>query len=88
MREAAPWLLAHDPRTRYLVAHELAHTLFYRWEARTAVRTCVQSEAEERFCDIFASTLLDLDKDGIWSETSGPSGRTANAEDGLVHEPP
>jgi len=46
-------------RRRFLVAHELAHSLFYeRSEGQRPARATPLNEAEERFCDEFARWLL------------------------------
>lgn len=45
-------------RTRFIVAHELAHTLFY-WEGRKGPERLVHDSTEqEQFCDALASALL------------------------------
>jgi hypothetical protein len=45
-------------RTRFIVAHELAHTLFY-WEGRNGPERLVHDSTEqEQFCDALASALL------------------------------
>lgn len=45
-------------RTRFIIAHELAHTLFY-WEGRNGPERLVHdSDEQEQFCDALASTLL------------------------------
>lgn len=46
-------------RARFLVAHELAHTLFYRRSTSVPQRSLDRgSTAEEEFCDEFARVLL------------------------------
>jgi hypothetical protein len=46
-------------RTRFLVAHELAHTLFYRRDGEMPRRAAPGGTvAEEEFCDAFARHLL------------------------------
>jgi hypothetical protein len=45
-------------RMRFVIAHELAHTLFY-WRGRGAPeRIAKDSESQELFCDALASALL------------------------------
>lgn len=45
-------------RMRFVIAHELAHTLFY-WRARGAPeRVAKDSKNQEEFCDALASALL------------------------------
>jgi hypothetical protein len=44
-------------RLRFVLAHELAHTLFYR-PGRPPTRASAPNDAEERFCDAFATFLL------------------------------
>lgn len=45
-------------RTRFIVAHELAHTLFY-WDGRNGPERFVHDSPEqEQFCDALASALL------------------------------
>ena len=52
---------ASDMRSAsFRVAHEIAHTTFYRWDERIPVRTRSASRAEEMFCDSFAVALIDL----------------------------
>jgi hypothetical protein len=57
------------PRQRYLVAHELAHTLFYDKSQRPPVRIEPPGSHEERFCDAFAEKLLGLRP---WPMLTGP----------------
>jgi hypothetical protein len=45
-------------RLRFRVAHEVAHSFFYERSSRGAQRRRGGSDAEERFCDRFASALL------------------------------
>lgn len=45
-------------RLRFTVMHEIAHSLFYRREARPPERLVKGSEEQERFCDELASALL------------------------------
>lgn len=46
-------------RLRFRVAHEMAHSFFYRRESgRAPRRTDAPSQHEERFCDEFAAALL------------------------------
>jgi hypothetical protein len=60
------WEDAPDPtraavarrRLRFLAAHELAHTCFYRRDAPVPRRMMGGSPAEESFCDRFAAALL------------------------------
>ena len=62
--------LARDQQIRFLVAHELGHTLFYQ-QSNRPVRPSMPSADEERFCDLFAERLLGLAADGLWSATEG-----------------
>ena len=41
----------------FRIAHEIAHSRFYRWDSKIPSRTRSASAEEERFCDVFASTL-------------------------------
>lgn len=45
-------------RLRFRVAHEIGHSFFYDRRYRPARRLLSGSEAEEAFCDAFASALL------------------------------
>jgi hypothetical protein len=45
-------------RLRFRVAHEVAHSFFYRRTGDVARRQRRSSPGEERFCDLFASALL------------------------------
>lgn len=45
-------------RVRFRIAHEIGHSFFYDRRCRPARRLLNHSDAEERFCDAFASALL------------------------------
>jgi hypothetical protein len=45
-------------RTRFRIAHELAHSFFYERVAEGPRRRVADSEQQERFCDEFARALL------------------------------
>jgi hypothetical protein len=45
-------------RTRFVIAHELAHTLFYWQGRRGPERLVADSDEQELFCDALASALL------------------------------
>jgi hypothetical protein len=55
--ELRPALDRH--RKRFRVAHEWAHSLFYERDShQRLVRLVADSDAQERFCDVFAAALL------------------------------
>jgi hypothetical protein len=62
---ANPRYLSSHPEVQFVLAHELAHTLFYertgRWPTLTFHPFSEQAQAQEVFCDTFAMTLLKLD---------------------------
>jgi hypothetical protein len=45
-------------RARFRLAHEIGHSFFYDRRPAVPVRCAPGSDAEERFCDLFASVLL------------------------------
>lgn len=45
-------------RSRFLLCHELAHTLFYRCDRNGPQRLVLDSAAQETFCDELARSLL------------------------------
>jgi hypothetical protein len=51
-------------RTRFRVAHELAHTFFYDRDAHAPTRLLDDTDRQEAFCDRFAAALL-LPRDAV-----------------------
>ncbi|MBQ0798517.1 MAG: ImmA/IrrE family metallo-endopeptidase [Porticoccaceae bacterium] len=45
-------------RNRFRIAHEIAHSFFYKRNKNCPVKLTQDSKAEEDFCDLFASYLL------------------------------
>ena len=56
--------LRTHPATQFVLAHEIAHTLFYersgRWPTPTFHPFGAQAQTQEIFCDTFAAALLKL----------------------------
>lgn len=48
----------HEHRLRFLVCHEAAHSFFFDRDGDRPAATVANSEAQEEFCDSFASELL------------------------------
>jgi hypothetical protein len=62
-------LLFRDRRACFLIAHELGHVLFYDRTTAPPRRVVRATNAEERFCDVFAERLLAPPPDGsLWSD--------------------
>jgi hypothetical protein len=57
-----------EGRSRFLIAHELAHSMFYDRSSAPHRRMVPANANEERFCDAFASALLVDSAIPLWAE--------------------